>query len=59
MPDIIKEIQSYKIPIKFLIQFSKISDDLIKTKAELYKLSKNNRKIMLIEKYCDYNDFVF
>ena len=57
LPGIIKRIQSYKIPIKFLIQFSKISDDLIKTKEELYELSKNNRKIMLIEKYCDYNDF--
>ena len=40
-----------------MIQFSKISDDLFDTRNELYNLSKYNKNITIIEKYCDYKEF--
>ncbi len=56
LPSLIKEIEK-KRSFKYLIQYSKITENLLKTKDELIKLSKKNKRIKLIEKYCDYKDF--
>ena len=56
LPEIIKILQKKKYFFKYMIQFSKISDDLLDVKSKLYKLSKYN-DIKIIEKYCDYKDF--
>ena len=56
LPEIIKILQKKKYFFKYIIQFSKISDDLLDVKSKLYKLSKYN-DIKIIEKYCDYKDF--
>ena len=56
LPEIIKILQKKKYFFKYIIQFSKISDDLLDVKSKLYKLSKYN-DIKIIEKYCDYKGF--
>ncbi|MDC0907988.1 hypothetical protein OAS12_04555 [Candidatus Pelagibacter ubique] len=58
LPDIIEKLKKKKHHLKFLIQFSKITDDLIKTKERLYKLSKKNKNIKIIEKYSDYQKYI-
>ncbi len=57
LPKIIKILRKKNNSFNFIIQFSKISDDLIDTKKELYNLSTNDKKIKIIEKYCDYKEF--
>ena len=57
LPELINELEKKNISLNYLIQFSKISDDLTQVKDNLYELSKNNKKIKIVEKYCDYNDF--
>ena len=51
LPEIIRKLEINKNSLSYLIQFSKVSDDLIETKKELYNLSKNNKKIKILEKY--------
>lgn len=58
LPDIIEKLEIKKYHLKFLIQFSKISNDLIETKQRLYKLSKKNKNIKIIEKYLDYQKYI-
>ena len=58
LPNIIKILEKKKNSFKYLIQFSRITDDLIETKKELYKMSKVNKKIKIIEKYSNYNEFL-
>jgi len=57
LPEIIKILDKKKKSFKYLIQFSKLSNDLLDTKNKLYKLSKHNKNIKIIEKYCDYREF--
>ena len=57
LPQIIRNLEDKNNTFKFLIQFSKISDDLIDVKKELYRMSKSNKKIRIIEKYSDYKEF--
>ena len=57
LPEIINILEKKKYFFRYLIQFSKISDDLFDTKNKLYNLSKNNKNIKIIEKYCDYREF--
>ncbi len=57
LPELIKILVKKNIRLNFIIQFSKISDDLISIKDELLRLSKNNKRITIIDKYCDYQDF--
>ena len=57
LPQIIRKLEINRNSLSYLIQFSKVSDDLIETKKELYNLSKNNKKIKILEKYCNYSDF--
>ena len=57
LPKIIRILEKKKYFFRYLIQFSKISDDLFDTRNELYNLSKYNKNITIIEKYCDYKEF--
>jgi hypothetical protein len=57
LPKLIEILQNKTKSLNYLIQFSKISDDLIEVKKELYDLAKNNKRIKIIEKYCDYKQF--
>ncbi len=58
LPKLIKRLETKNKTFNYLIQFSKINDDLIETKRELYKMAKNNKKIKIIEKYSDYKEFL-
>ena len=58
LPQIIKTLETKKKSFNYLIQFSRITDDLIETKKELYNMAKYNKKIKLIEKYSDYKEFL-
>ena len=57
LPSIINILEKKKYSFKYLIQFSKISNDLLDTRNKLYNLSKRNKNIKIIEKYCDYKEF--
>ena len=57
LPNLIKTLENKNNNLKYIIQFSNISDDLINVKKELYKIAKNNKRILIIEKYCDYQQF--
>ncbi len=57
LPKIIKILKKKKYNFNFIIQFSKVTDDLLKTKKELLDLSKKDKRIHIIEKYCDYKEF--
>ena len=57
LPNIIKRLNSKNKSFKFIIQFSKISPDLLNVRDKLYEFSKKDKKIKLIEKYCDYKEF--
>ena len=58
LPQIIKILETKKNSFNYLIQFSRITDDLIETKKELYDMAKYNKKIKIIEKYSDYKEFL-
>ena len=57
LPQIIKSLDKKSKSLKYLIQFSKASSELISIKNELVNLAKKNNKIKIIEKYCDYKEF--
>ena len=57
LPELIKILNKKKNSYKFIIQFSKISDDLLIVRNKLYSMAKKNKKIIIIEKYCDYQEF--
>ncbi len=57
LPKIIRSIKNKKYKFDYIIQYSKITDDLINIKNELIILSKKDKNIHLIEKYCDYKEF--
>ena len=54
---LIKKLEKKRSNFNYIIQFSKIDDDMIKTREELYKMSKKIKKLQIIEKYCDYKKF--
>ena len=56
LPELINILEKKK-SFNYLIQFSKIAEDLAETKNKLYLLSKKKKNIKIIEKYCDYNAF--
>ena len=58
MPKIINILERKKNNFKYLIQFSKISKDLIGIKNKLYTLSKTNRRITIVERYLDYQEYL-
>ena len=57
LPELIKIIEKKNKNFSYLIQFSKISDDLISAREKLYELAKKNKKIKIIEKYIDNEEF--
>ena len=57
LPRIITLLEKKNKSLKYLIQFSKTSSDLISIKNELIILAKKNNRIKIIEKYCDYKEF--
>ena len=57
LPKIIRILEKKSKSLKYLIQFSKTSPELISVKNELINLAKKNNKIIIIEKYCDYKEF--
>tara|TARA_E500000178_G_scaffold193186_1_gene191167 strand:+ start:114 stop:1349 length:1236 start_codon:yes stop_codon:yes gene_type:complete len=56
LPRLIKKINKIK-SLFFLIQFSNVSKDLFPVRDELIRLSKNNKNIKIIDKYCNYYEF--
>ncbi len=58
LPKLIELIEKKNNSFYYLIQFSKISDDLIPIKKKLYHLAKNNKKIKIIEKYTSNLEFI-
>ena len=58
LPQLINLLEEKKYKFSYLIQFSKINDDLIDVKKNLYHLSKKNNRIKLIEKYSNHKEFV-
>ena len=57
LPKIINILKKNKQQFNYIIQYSKISDDLLDVKKELIKLSKKDKNIFILEKYCDYKEF--
>ena len=57
LPQIIRLLEKKSKSLRYLIQFSKTSSELISIKNELNNLAKKNNKIKIIEKYCDYKEF--
>ena len=57
LPELINVLQKKSKSFNYLIQFSKVSNDLRDVKERLKQLAKNNKKIKIIEKYCDYQEF--
>lgn len=57
LPQIIRLLEKKSKSLRYLIQFSKTSSELISIKNELINLAKKNNKIKIIEKYCDYKEF--
>ena len=58
LPKLIELIEKKSSSFHYLIQFSKISDDMLPIKKKLYKLAKKNKRIKIIEKYLDNNEFI-
>lgn len=58
LPKIVKLLEQKKYHFNYLIQFSKISKDLINVKKKLYELSKKNKRLKIIEKYTSNEEFV-
>ena len=58
LPKLIKLLEKKNNKFKYLIQFSKINKDLISTRKDLYKLCIKNKRIKLIDKYSDHNEFI-
>ena len=57
IPEFIKTIQRNKNNFKFLIHFSNLDKDSMKTANILKELSLKNNNIEIINKYCDYNEY--
>lgn len=59
LPELISNLEQTNRSFNYLIQFSKISSELIEVKNKLLKMTKKNKKIKIIEKYLDYKDFSY
>lgn len=57
LPKLINLVERKNIKFNYLIQFSKISDDLIPVRKKLYELAKKNSRIKIIEKYINNKEF--
>ncbi len=57
LPEIINYLEKRSYKFNYIVQFSNISNDLEDVKKKLINLNRTNKKIKLIEKYCDYKEF--
>ena len=57
MQKIINLLKKKNQKFNYIIQYSKISNDLLEVKKELINLSKKDKNIYILEKYCDYKEF--
>ena len=57
IPEFIKAIQKNENNFKFLIHFSNLDKDTVKTANFLKDLSLKYNNIEIINKYCDYNEY--
>ncbi len=57
LPKIINLLKKNNHQFNYIIQYSKISNDLLDVKKELINLSKKDKNIYILEKYCDYKEF--
>lgn len=57
LPELINKVFKKTDDILFLIQFSKVSDEVNYTFEILKDMSKKNDKIYILKKYLDYKDF--
>ena len=57
LPKIINLLKKKNHQFNYIIQYSKISNDLLEVKKELINLSKKDKNIYILEKYCDYKEF--
>ena len=58
LPNLINLLEKKDKSLYYLIQFSKASEDLKLVKDKLYDLAKKNKRIKIIEKYVNYNEYV-
>lgn len=57
LPELINKVLKNTDDISFLIQFSKLSEEVNYTFNILNEMSKKNNKIYILKKYLDYKDF--
>ena len=57
IPDLINLLNKEGDDYNFIIQFSNVDNETKKTADTLLELSKNNKKINIINKYCDFKDY--
>ena len=58
LPRIIELLEKKNFHFRYLIQFSKISNDLLDVRNQLYELSRTNKRLKIIEKYTSNKEFV-
>ena len=58
LPTIIELLEKKNFHFRYLIQFSKISNDLLDVRNQLYELSKTNKRLKIVEKYTSNKEFV-
>ena len=57
LPELINKIYTKSEDVIFLIQFSKVSEEVNHTFKILNEMSKTNNQIYILKKYLDYKDF--
>ena len=57
LPKIIKELNNLSKDFRFIIQYSKVSEDVKVVSDELHELAKFNSNIIIHLKYMDYKEF--
>ena len=57
LPKIIKELNNLSKDFKFIIQYSKVNNDVKNTSDELLNLAKSNSNVTVHLKYMDYKEF--
>jgi hypothetical protein len=56
LPELISRLESKKINLNYLIQFTSTTD-MKYYEDQLFNLAKNNTRIKIVNKYCDYKEY--
>jgi len=56
LPELISRLESKKINLNYLIQFTSTTD-MKYYEDQLFNLAKNNARIKILNKYCDYKEY--